>query len=298
MESPPRYEDTEWPQRLQTIERAQKPPPSTFSHFPIFRKIDFSIALLGYHPTLFHLIFLALAIFFIVIFTKQGALVKAGIDIRDPSKCSFSTFSMAISGGTIAFSSFTTLFFYVNWSLCTMWHRGTNVYRADTLAIARKFFLLLVLGIYEVLLLIPKVSLLRDRRSHTFLYGILSAMLSLIVVNWACIKKLMECIQVWKHGKIVLIGSLAVAVCIIAIVPDNGEAKVEEDETVNGLLMGFYGAMMGLLFSFIGDWFLLHSPRKDELELIELQNMANARPAANATAVRRSQRPTTAREVV
>jgi hypothetical protein len=158
----------------------------------------------------------------------------------------------------------------VNWTVCVACARGTKEYRDTALGIARKYLFLLVAGVSQAVSLIPGVSLLRDFRSHWFLYGIMVFMLTLIYLNAEFIRRYMVRFQVWKHGKLLLIGWAAIALYIITIVPDNGESKVEEDNIMNGWFMGLYGVLTGAIFSHLWDQLVLDISGREGPEQIEL----------------------------
>jgi hypothetical protein len=195
--------------------------------------------------------------------------------------CSLATAATAIAAFTITFSSFSSLLFYVNWAGCFISNLGTKEYRDQTLALARKFWFLLVLGINQAVSLIPKVPPVRDTRSRSFLLGIAAFMIALIIVNLGCFRNCLQGLHAWRNGKIILMGFVVFAMCLLAIVQDNGWDKVEEDYDMNIWFFGLFGVLSGFIFSHLGDWFFREKPRSTRLATgdIELQhNLTRTEP--------------------
>jgi hypothetical protein len=239
--------------------------------------------LIACYPNLFNFIFCLLSISFIIVWS----LTKPEMDLRRHD-CSLATAATAIAAFTITFSSFSSLLFYVNWAVCFVSSLGTREYRDQTLALARKFWFLLVLGINQAVSLIPKVPPVRDTRSQSYLLGVAAFMLALTIVNLGCLRTCLQGLHAWQNGKVILMVFVLFAMSLLAIVQDNGTDKVEEDYDMNIWFFGLFGVLSGFIFSLLGDWFFREKPRRTILAIgdIELQqNLTGAEIRNSGTGV-------------
>jgi hypothetical protein len=195
--------------------------------------------------------------------------------------CTLATAARAMATFTITFSTFSSLLFYVNWAVCFVSNLGTKEYRDQTLALARKFWFLVIIGISEAVSLIPKIPHIRDTRSRSFLLGIVVFMLALIIVNLGCFRNCLQRLHAWRNGKIILMGFVVFGMCLLAIVQDNGQDTVD----MNVLFFGLFGGLVGFIFSHMGDWFFREKPRGTISGDIELQNNRFGAEISNSGAV-------------
>lgn len=77
-------------------------------------------------------------------------------------------------------------------------------------------------------------------------------MIGLVIVNLGCLRTCLQNLHAWENGKIVLMGFLVLAMCIVAIVQDNGSDKVEDDYDMNVWFIGLFGVLSGFIVSLLG----------------------------------------------
>jgi hypothetical protein len=162
--------------------------------------------------------------------------------------------------------------YYQHRVACARSNTVSDKYIKDILGIARLALFVECSAFSDLITLTEKSTFIQKLRISSFIKGAQIVIICCYFFQWEVLRRILRCWHLWVHGKIIALSILMFATLAYILSQQDGDIKANEDEGMNGVAMGLFGAIYGFICSVLVDWVVVHScPDDSRREAIELQ---------------------------